>query len=282
MDVVLTSPENLGGIYRDNRRWAQQFVDHDPANRNLIEVSTAEEAVTATERAAVMAGSTGRVIYAVGHGAGADGDDAAADVAGSADFAPRLRLRVTQFVVFFEANTVWPGNPISEIESDLFAAQALRGKRRDRAIAAWFSEHFDDQAPASELRALRRIAVRSVSDRSRSQPFYDRIAAAYRANPVSRVVLLTCNVANAEGFVDEIATDFGVRVLAYRRKVMSTTRRPVRMFLEGDNDGDGSNTARATHEIPPTTDADDYYVARPQTAPALPERRPTTPPVEDE
>jgi hypothetical protein len=275
MDVVLTSPASLGGIYRDNRLWAQQFVDHDPENRSLIEVSTAEEAVTASERAATAAGSSGKVIYAVGHGAGSDEDSPAGGVAGSADFAPRLRLRVTQFVVFFEANTTWPGNPITEIESELSAAQAVRrGARRDRAIADWFAEHFSTEVPASELRALRRIAIREVGDRARAQPFYNRIAATFRANPVSRVVLLTCNVANAQAFLDEIATDFNVPVFAYTRRVVSNTDAPIRMFLEGDAEGEGSNTSRATHEIP----SGSSFLARPRTPPSRPERRPSVVP----
>ncbi|MEZ5353933.1 MAG: hypothetical protein R2762_14945 [Bryobacteraceae bacterium] len=280
MDVVLTSPD-LGGIYRDNRRWAQQFVDHDPENRSLIEVNTAEDAVTATERAALAAGRTGKVIYAVGHGGGSDAEGEGGDQAGQADFAPRLRLRVTQFVVFYDVTTAWHGSSIADMETELSAAQAIRrSSRREAAIRTWYGQYFvdDPDAPAAERRALRRIAVRSVSGRATAQGFYDRIVAAFQANPVSRVVLLTCNVANAEAFVDEMASDFGVQVQAYRRKVISTTRAPIRMFLEGDAEGEGTNTARSTHEIPNS----DIYVGRPMAAVRLPERRPTVPPVSEE
>ena len=67
--------------------------------------------------------------------------------------------------------------------------------------------------------------IEQVRDRSRVQPFYDQIAQIYHENPVRRVILLTCNVGNASGFLDEVSTDWGVPVAVYIRRVVSRSER---------------------------------------------------------
>jgi hypothetical protein len=259
MDVVIVSQARLGGIYRDNRRWATQFVAFDSANRALIELrgrNLAEAAVDATERAARMAGASGRVIYVVGHGGASD------DQSGIVDLAPRRQLRISQLVAFDDCT--------SQDECPDFRAVESTIPRRRRAQRAWCrtSQRVTDRSECSQI-------IRLFRERRRVQPYYNRIARIFQANRVSRVVFLTCNIGNATMVLDEISTDFNVSILAYRRRVMSgeDSGGQIRMFLEGDAEGHGTNTERARTEIP----TEDSYIARPRLTPRLRSRTPRVP-----
>ncbi|HET8546537.1 MAG TPA: hypothetical protein VFL57_00960 [Bryobacteraceae bacterium] len=267
MDVVIIPPEQLGGIYADNRDWGRQYAAADPQNRRVVQMSdaTAQAAVDATRAAAALASPGGRVIYATGHGAGSDRDGHA----GNADFAPHRQLRVTQFVAFYDVSTAYPRS-VREMEA------ALPRRRSRGAIRRWCDEYIEDECL---------LSVQQLRDRSRVQPFYDQLAAVFHAQPVAVVILLTCNVGTATDFLDELSTDLGVRVRAYTRRVMSGRPggrgTPVRMFLEGDAEGQGTNVPAAETQLMPNARARADFnvgVVRTRGAGTLP-RPPVVPPL---
>jgi hypothetical protein len=257
VDVVIVPPSGLGGIYEDNRIWARQFVAADPEHRALIALARndAQSVVDATRTAATRAGNDGRVIYAVGHGGSADGGEEA----GQADLGPRRVLRVTQFVAFFDVSTTWSQMSLRDMERELAVADAIRGRtRRREARDRWCEDYVESECD---------IAMAQIRDRSRVQPYYDAIAQIFRAQPVRLVVLLTCNVGHATGFLDEVATDFRVPVRGFTRRVMSRregqgANARVWMFLEGDAPGDGTNTDAARTELLPGMSGDDARTGR--------------------
>ena len=122
--VVITPPDQLRGIYRDNRIWAAQYVAHRSNDRAIVQLadSTPQAVLQATSRAAKLAGTDGQIIYAVGHGGAGT-----SSVAGQADFAPNRAFRVTQFLAFYDDKTqAWNGPSIQQMESELREAHALR------------------------------------------------------------------------------------------------------------------------------------------------------------
>jgi hypothetical protein len=242
VDVVIIPPEELGGVYADNREWGRQYAAADPQGRRVVQMSaaTAQAAVDATQAAALLASPGGRVIYAVGHGGGSDRDARA----GNADFAPNRQLRVTQFVAFYDDSTSAYPRSVRQMEAELPPRGAQTRIRR------WCDEYIEHEC---------RLGVQQLRDRSRVQPLYDQLGVIYRAHPVGVVILLTCNVGSAVEFLDELATDLGVPVRAYTRRVMSGRpggrRARVRMFLEGDDEGQGTNVQLAETELTPNARA---------------------------
>lgn len=254
MNVVIIPPPKLGGVYDDNRIWARQYAAADNKNRSIVEMghgNLASAAVRASEIAARQAGRDGSVIYAVGHGGVGTQSTSA-----TADLAPKRQLQISQFLAFYDAQTAWPGKSIRQMETDLISINHKKLKRAaaKKKVDAWCRTYIRSNCP---------IAQRQVLDLPRVQHLYDEVIEIYHRQPVYRIILLTCNVGNATAFVDEVSTDFGVPVLAYRRRVMSQRHGlKVRMFLEGDVAGAGTNTDRALTELMPDAQVSDYYVGR--------------------
>ena len=265
--VVIVPPEGSRGIERENRLWAAQYAAVDTRNRRLVslEANTPEAVLAATQRAITLAGREGEIVYAVGHG-GAGGSAQA----GQADFAPQARFRVTQFLAYYEDQTgTWNGPSISTMQAEAERIDGLpRGQARRREERAWCGRYIADAC---------RLARRQVLDLDRLQPHYLALCRLFHQTPVRRVNLLTCNVANAEDFLDELATDLGVPVRAYTVRVMSQVHRrgratSVRMLLEGDGDGVRTNIPEAETELLPGMERDQYRTGRVRARPA---RRPT-------
>jgi hypothetical protein len=251
MNVIIIPPAGLRGIYEDNRIWARQWQATSTTDRAIVEMSaaTAAAAVQATRHAVTLAGRNGTVIYAVGHGSGGN---AAHPEAGSLDLAPNRQFRVSMFVAFFNVSTSWPGYPVSRMESELPTTRSVPGRR------VWCDRYISDECE---------IAIQQLRDRSRVQPLYQAIAEIYRLNRVRQVLLLTCNVGNGSGFLDEISTDWQVPVAGYIRRVISRTttigrRTRVWMFLDGDAQGVGTNVDAAATELMPNAGRGDLIVGR--------------------
>jgi hypothetical protein len=249
--VVIVPPPRLGGVYEDNRIWARQYVAADRRNRALIALahSTASAVLDATRAATAGAGRDGQIIYAVGHGGAGAGAQA-----GQADFAPRRAFRVSQFLAFYNDQTgSWQGPSIPTIEQELRQIRAIRSRSvRRREERAWCGRYIADGCATARGQVL---------DLRNLQPHYLELGRIFRRSPVQRIYLLTCNVGNASGFLNELATDLGVPVVAYTERVMSRWEvrrgqpRHVWMFLEGDQPGHGSNNDRADTELLPGVDA---------------------------
>lgn len=243
--VVIVPPAGLGSVYGDNRIWARQYVAESSTDRALVELdaSTPAAVLSATRTAITQAGSSGQIIYAVGHGGAGS-----APQSGQADFAPNRAFRVSQFVVYDDDLTrTWLGAPVAEIEQAQHDVEVLPRSRRQRARRAWCERYIAEHCD---------IAWRQVHELATLRPHYRALCELFRAEPVARIVLLTCNVANASDFLDELSTDLGVRARAYTERVMSRWEehgrdRHVWMYLEGDAPGHGTNNDRADVDLLP-------------------------------
>lgn len=269
--IVIVPPPGLRGIYLDNRTWAQQYVSAG-SDRGLVELaaSTPEAALAATRVATAQAGTTGQIIYAVGHGgAGASAQG------GQVDFAPNRAFRVSQFLAYYEdATGTWRGPSIPEMETEARRVAGLRRRPRGVAERAWCGRYIAQACG---------IAREQILDLQTLQPHYLELGRIFRAAPVSRIVLLTCNVGNAPDFLNELATDLGVVCTAYTERVLSRwvragRSRHVWMFLEGDRPGHGSNNDRADVELMPGVDHAKVITGRMGRRPNLPSRAAGVPP----
>ena len=130
------------------------------------------------------------------------------------------------------------------------------------------------------------LAWRQVGELATLRPYYRTLCDIFHAEPVNRVVMLTCNVANAPDFLDEISTDLGVRVVAFTERVMSRWQDPsdgprhVWMYLEGDVEGSGTNIDSADVELLPGLRSHQIMTGR--IRPAPPPRATVVPGVGDE
>jgi len=249
--VLIVAPEGTKGISGDFRIWARQYVKKDPKQRAMVTIVqvSRDAVVAATQKAAQLAGGNGWVIYAVGHGWGTSGNPQV----GNADFGPKGILRVTEYVAFYHPTSGYSGCQIKKIADEFDSAKAQPGaKNKNTALARWCANY---QVKGKQCEHLKK----KVGDRAIVQPFYERIAKTFRKSSVGRVLLLSCNIGQSYEFLDELSTDFGVPVGAYRRAVMvvretssggkGTPR--VWVFLEGDKKGTGTNTDAALTELMP-------------------------------
>jgi len=260
--VIIVPPKGLKGVYKDNRLWASQYVKADPQNRFKVEMksSSPEGALQATRRAVALAGTTGEVIYAVGHGGGGSGH------AGQVDFAPLSKFRVSQFLAFYDNKTEeWKGPSIAEMLRD--AKEARKGTKtaRKQKEKAWCTNYV-----ASGCGKAKR-QVRAID---KLQPHYDEMGKIFRANPVKRIVLLTCNVGKATTFLTELATDLGVPCRAYTDTVSTQARwegsrrnAKIYMFLASDRYPNGTYNDRSATELLPGLTRQQRCDAKPMATP---------------
>ncbi len=243
--VVIVPPDGLGSVYGDNRIWARQYVAASPSDRAVVELtaSTPQAVLTATREAIAQAGTSGQIVYAVGHGGAGS-----APQAGQVDFAPNRGFRVSQFVVYDNDLTrTWAGDPVAEMEDALHDAEAAPRSRRRGARRDWCERYVAEHCD---------LAWRQVRELGTLRPHYAALCGLFHDTPVARVILLTCNVANAADFLDELSTDLGVPARAYTVRVMSRWEthgrsRHVWMYLESDELGHGTNNDRADVELMP-------------------------------
>ncbi len=250
-NVIIVAPEGTRGISDDFRLWAQQYVKKDPKHRALVTIAqvSRDAVVAATQKAAQLAGGKGRVVYAVGHGWGTSSNPQV----GNADFGPNGILRVTEYVAFYHPTSGQSGCELKKIAEGFDAAKGKSGAKSQNAALARWCTHY--QVKGKQCERLKK----KVGDRATVQPFYERIAKIFRKSSVGRVLLLSCNIGQSYEFLDELSTDFGIPVGAYRRTVMVDRENPaggkgtprVWVYLEGDKIGTGTHTDAALTELMP-------------------------------
>jgi len=255
MNVVLTNRD------RYFRGWAAQFVAHDRANRDMrvlaniapAQQSSARRNIDAYYRPTIeRAGRGGTLIISVGHGGTAAGDcDGPVCIAptdmrnGMVDLLPSGALRI-------QAENVFYHNRESDERTVAHADEI--GSRQCQTLARRYSITDERRFPPDRLwpnvvdcrgagGARQRLEIRTA---------YDRIGELLRQFGVSNVTFLTCRVGNAQDFVDRIGADWGVTITAYERRVAANedSEGLMRVYLEGDVEGRGTNTGRARHEVP--------------------------------
>ena len=255
MIVVLTNRD------RYFRGWAAQFVAHDQANRDmrvLANIATAQQSnarrnIDTHYRPAIeRAGRGGTLIISVGHGGTAGGDcDGAVCFAptdtriGMVDLLPSGALRIQSQNVFYH-------NRESD-EGTVDRADEI-GSRQCQTLARRYSLTDTRRYPPDRL-ALNLVdcsGAAGARQRLEIRAAYDRIGELLREFQVSNVTFLTCRVGNSQEFLDRIASDWGVTITAYQRRVaaIEDSEGLMRVYLEGDSEGRGTNTDRARHEVP--------------------------------
>lgn len=250
-NVVIVAPEGTKGIAGDFRTWAEQYVRKGPKRRAMVPMTqvSRDAVVEATRKAAQLAGGGGRVIYAVGHGWGTSNKPQV----GNADLGPNGILRVTEYVAYYHPTSGYSGCEIKKIAEDFDKAKAGAGaKGPNPALARWCTKY---KVRGGKCELLKK----KVGDRAIVQPYYERIAKIFRKSSVGRALLLSCNIGQSYEFLDELSTDFGIPVGAYRKTVMVDRERQaggkgkprVRVYLEGDKKGTGTNTDAAMTELMP-------------------------------
>ncbi|MEP6653700.1 MAG: hypothetical protein ABJA82_10095 [Myxococcales bacterium] len=184
MDVVLS-------VTADGwDKWGEKFVKRQPHSRVQQTIGphpTADQTKTAILRAIATAGSGGRVIINVGHGAGGG---QLQPTQGSFELAPGGAMRIVGrdvqggFVdVFYDVNLTGPPS-VSDLDNDL------------------------KNNPQSARLARFRM--------------YQQISQAFKNAHLREVVLLTCRVGSATEFLRKVANDWGVVVRSYRQRVELT------------------------------------------------------------
>ncbi len=227
-DVVIFFQDGYADI------WTDRFIKAQPGRRKSVLMGrnpTTNQIVSAIDSAARLAGQDGILIFNVGHGAGVS------PTVGSADIAPDKKMRlggqgVTDvFVnVFYDVNLAGP-NGFSDMDNDI---------------------RFNAGSPA----AKQRMANWQV---------YKNIGTIIRNAGVRRVIFLTCNLGNATDFVKKIASDWNTVIEAYRKRMVLDPQKNgnIRMHLEGDAPGTGTNIPDNEHEIPLATESNSYRAGLP-------------------
>jgi hypothetical protein len=165
------------------------------------------------------------------------------------------------------------------METEMRRIAGMPRRSRRRAERAWCGRYIAEGCS---------VARQQVLDLQVLQPHYLELGRIFRATPVRRIVLLTCNVANAPDFLNELATDLGVPATAYTERVMSRweerrgSPRHVWMFLEGDAQGQGTNNDRADVELMPGIDPAKVMTGRVRARPRGTGRATVVPPSRDD
>jgi hypothetical protein len=181
--------------------WAKKFVARQPQARvrltipdNPTPAQTAQVIIGALQRA----GTDGTLIISVGHGGVVTG---VGTVDGTCDIAPNDRFKLGSRNVTNSLVNVFydlPATPSGQSDLDY----DLKNNPSAPRLANW-------------------RLYKSIADTCKSLKLY-------------RVIFLTCNVGNAEDFIQKIANDWGVVVFAYKRRVVCeiiTTTQPGRPAL---------------------------------------------------
>ena len=202
-------------------KWADQFVAADPARRAKVPIPNGNTPAIIADlykRAIGLAGVGGTVIISVGHGVPSDAstDDGRFDLgpAGSFKVGGRNALLVG------DPPPSHPSGPLVFQETQVFYADSPPPPSRSRKA--------DDQDSGSHA-AKRRLA---------NWQAYDDISAAFKAQRLAAIVMLTCRIAAATGMMRRVAQQWGNAVLGYTRRIVGQeVDGRVRVFLQGDPSG---------------------------------------------
>jgi hypothetical protein len=233
--VVLSETE---GPFRE---WANQFVNASPADRDIILVNPRGVHSQPNESqligyinsfygdAARRAGSGGQVIISLGHGGAHQADS----TVGMVDLLPNRALRLQSNQLAYHGSDQETG--------DLAVLSRTHG-RNCRGILGRYDldpRTSREEPPGSELQPyMDCLGARSAQPRQRFERAFTRIGQLLRDNNVSAVVLLTCNVGHAPGFINRLASYWRMHIIAYQGRVGANRDEdrgnPYYIYIVGD------------------------------------------------
>jgi hypothetical protein len=201
-------------------RWANQFVRAQQDDRAIVYAGNIRNNPSHNQvlrfidnyyaEAARLAGAGGCLIISLGHG-GANETDS---TIGMVDLLPNRALRVEREQVTYVGSDTEEGD-ISVLSRAPNARACRRFSRYD------FDENTRrPQPPEDELTGyMDCTGARSARSRQGAQRSYLRIGTLLRNEGVAEVIFLTCRVGHARNFIERIAQNWGVRVVAYEERV---------------------------------------------------------------
>lgn len=258
MDVVIYEA-GTSSLAKHAKRWAVEQFKKAKAGRDAVQMPLSPSPLQYLKvigEAAQKAGKNGVVMFLVGHGGDittaakfgiqlAPGEDP--KKVGVVDLAPSKKLRMQTDDVFYNEDPDGKGPAMSQYKHDKGIFDGAPDPKKKLEWLKWFNSS----------------QVQGAVQRAAQYNQYIMTGMYLKHFGVRRVVLLTCRVGNATQFLDKIAKDWQVEVQAYQRRIASQEedKTPnVRLYLEGDAEGSGSNVEAARTEIPKTG----YYVAKPK------------------
>jgi hypothetical protein len=215
--------------------WAQNFKKTFASiGADLVEVdnsATLQIAANRLELAATKAGPGGFIILNVGHGG--RGDASFGNEEGFFDLSPHHTFLVAG------RNAVLPGDPPP--------VKPVPG-----AKPAQVSAFYDFRVPNpilkggfEESRRDHDEANPSANALIRLHNFreYEDVGRRFQSIGLSGIILLTCKVGGASGFLKRVKTHFGIPIIGYTRRIVGLQQASgrTRLFLEGDAPGTGTN-----------------------------------------
>jgi hypothetical protein len=202
-------------------KWAEQFVAADPARHAKVPIpngTTLADIADAYKSAIGTAGPGGSVIISVGHGGAVD----VSTEDGRLDLGPAGSFKVGG------RNALLVGDPPPSHPSGPVVFHDTRAFYADSPGPGMWSRKEEDEHSGSPV-ARRRLA---------NWKAYADIAAAFKAQRLAQIVLLTCRVGAAAGLILRVAQQWGNPVLGYKRRVIGQEiDGRARVFLEGDPPG---------------------------------------------
>ncbi len=228
--------------------WAKQSKKHFdslPESKGLVKVAplgnglSVAAAASQLASAAAMAGQGGIIVLSVGHGAPGTSPDS-----GVLDLAPDHRFQLG-------GRNAWlVGQPKPK---DLGQTDP-RAHPHPSQTSAFYADR--PQPSSSNITILSDLEndqnSNTAAAKIRIDNFqqYQKVQTAFK--PLGLIVLLTCRVGGASGFLQRVRQQFGTPLVAYKRRVAGQEQANgrTRIFLEGDAAGSGTNVATGEFLIP--------------------------------
>lgn len=234
--------------------WADQWVAYDKLNRVNVRIPNPPSVgatVGAFATAIGAAGAGGTLVVNVGHGylpQTQGGSGSANAFEGAVDMAPAAQMLLVGM------NSIDARAYVS-VFYDTPAPYHYHGRNLP-----------DDRDLVTGCRTgkltgadCRQDLVRAAQTRLDRWRIYEGIGSSIRAGNIYKVILLTCRIGQASEFLRKMASDWGVILEAYTRRVaLERSARPYRVYLDGD-----APTAAGAVNIPPPTDANSIRVGPP-------------------
>jgi hypothetical protein len=211
------------------RTFAQTFASIGASLVIMPNTATVKSAVAQLQRAANTAGPGGFIVLSVGHGGvaeGSFGDE------GFFDIAPHAAFRVAGRNAYLVGDTPPSQGPVHKPAH----VSAFYDERVPNAIlrGGFAPSRADDDRASTSASAKVRLA---------NWQAYQDVAATFARVGLSAVIILSCKVGKASGFIGRVRQQWGVPIIGYPRRVVG---QPVeggrtRIFLEGDRPQSGTN-----------------------------------------
>jgi hypothetical protein len=208
---------------------------------DLVEIpngSPATTVVTKLKLAAQKAGPTGILVLSVGHGVIIE---TLSDEEGFFDLGPSGSFRLGG------QNAMLPGDPPPpkpEKPHPCRTSAFYDFRRPNKILKGGFEPSRKDQDEASSA-PMARVRLNNFKQ-------YMDISDTFKKTGLGCIVLLTCKVGAASGFIKRVRQQWGAPIVGYNRRVMAQQQDSgrTRVFLEGDAPGQGTNNVFGEFFIP--------------------------------